>query len=44
MNCRRETWWCGFTTLPTLPGLELMIQAILRGGITGRVVVNVRES
>ena len=28
----------------TLPGLELMIQAILQGGITGRVVVNMRES
>ncbi|WP_298436103.1 oxidoreductase [Geobacter sp.] len=28
----------------TLPGLELMIQTILHGGITGRVVVNLRES
>uniref|UniRef100_A0A831TZB5 Acryloyl-CoA reductase n=1 Tax=Geobacter metallireducens TaxID=28232 RepID=A0A831TZB5_GEOME len=28
----------------TLPGLEVMIQAILHGGITGRVVVNLRES
>ena len=27
-----------------LPGLEVMIQAILHGGITGRVVVNLRES
>ncbi|AJE02678.1 YhdH/YhfP family quinone oxidoreductase [Geobacter pickeringii] len=28
----------------TLPGLEVMIQTILHGGITGRVVVNLRES
>ncbi|CAG0987924.1 alcohol dehydrogenase [Geobacteraceae bacterium] len=28
----------------TLTGLEVMIQAILHGGITGRVVVNLRES
>lgn len=28
----------------TLSGLEVMIQAILHGGITGRVVVNLRES
>ncbi|WP_298273500.1 YhdH/YhfP family quinone oxidoreductase [Geobacter sp.] len=28
----------------TLPGLEVMIQTILHGGITGRVVVNMRES
>ncbi|HEY5973540.1 MAG TPA: oxidoreductase [Geobacteraceae bacterium] len=27
-----------------LPGLEAMIQTILHGGITGRVVVNLRES
>jgi acrylyl-CoA reductase (NADPH) len=28
----------------TLPGLEVMIQTILHGGITGRVVVNLQES
>lgn len=28
----------------TLPGLEIMILTILHGGITGRVVVNLRES
>ncbi|RNC65091.1 MAG: acryloyl-CoA reductase [Desulfuromonadales bacterium] len=28
----------------TLPGLEIMIQTILHGGITGRVLVNLRES
>ncbi|MBT0652414.1 YhdH/YhfP family quinone oxidoreductase [Geomobilimonas luticola] len=34
----------GMVTECTLPGLELMFQAILHGGITGRVVVNLLES
>lgn len=52
---RREIWqrlagaWkpaglAGMVTECSLQGLEVMIQAILHGGVTGRVVVNLLES